>query len=250
MGTAKYTIEDWRAVRRALDAGGTIRGVAELTGVNRNSVLRWSRGGEPPERMWLMMRIDPDARPARPGGSPRARLTYEDRCVIFAMRQAGSTHARIAEAVGCHRSTVSRELVRMPEGRYDPRLAQRDAEAAARRPKGRRLERMVAGLPAELSRMLTWDQGSEMARASEFELATDFRVYFCDPRSPWQRPTNENTNGLVREFFPKGTEFSKVTDEAVARAQWLINNRPRKVLDWRMPAEVMQEVLAEGAMTT
>ena len=108
---------------------------------------------------------------------------------------------------------------------------------------------MVRGLPAELAKTLTWDQGSEMARASAFELATGFKVYFCDPHSPWQRPTNENVNGLIREFFPKGTKFTEVTDEQVARAQWLLNNRPRGVLNWKMPAEVMQVVLAEGAMT-
>lgn len=113
----------------------------------------------------------------------------------------------------------------------------------------RKLEEMAASIPNELRRTLTWDQGSEMARVADFELATPFRVYFCDPHSPWERPSNENTNGLVREFFPKGTRFSEVTDEEVARAQWLLNNRPRKVLNWKMPAEVMQEVLAKGAMT-
>ena len=107
---------------------------------------------------------------------------------------------------------------------------------------------MVGSMPDELKRTLTWDQGSEMAKVADFELATPFKVYFCDPHSPWERPSNENTNGLVRDFFPKGTNFSEVTDEEVARAQWLLNNRPRKVLDWKFPAEVMQEVLAEGAM--
>ena len=110
-----------------------------------------------------------------------------------------------------------------------------------------RLVEMAASIPAELKKTLTWDQGSEMAKVADFELATPFKVYFCDPRSPWERPSNENVNGLVREFFPKGTRFSEVTDEEVARAQWLLNNRPRKVLDWKFPAEAMQEVLAEGA---
>lgn len=106
-----------------------------------------------------------------------------------------------------------------------------------------RLEKMVAGLPAMLSRTITWDQGVEMAKVANFELATDFKVYFCDPHSPWQRPSNENVNGLVREFFPKGTDFTKVTDEEVAEAQWLINNRPRKVLNWKMPSEMIRELL-------
>ena len=84
---------------------------------------------------------------------------------------------------------------------------------------------------------------------ADFELATPFKVYFCDPHSPWERPTNENANGLIREFFPKGTRFDEVTDEEVAHAQWLLNNRPRKVLSWKFPAEALQEVLAEGTMT-
>ena len=123
------------------------------------------------------------------------------------------------------------------------RLLVHDAETVEER-----LVEMVASIPGELKKTLTWDQGSEMAGVADFELATPFKVYFCDPHSPWQRPTNENTNGLVREFFPKGTKFTEVTDEEVARAQWLLNNRPRKVLDWKFPAEAIQEVLAEGAM--
>ena len=93
-----------------------------------------------------------------------------------------------------------------------------------------------------------WDQGSEMAKVADFELASGFKVHFCDPHSPWQRPTNENVNGLVREFFPKGASFAEISDEGVANAQHLLNNRPRKVLGWKLPSEVMQEVLAEGAM--
>ena len=122
------------------------------------------------------------------------------------------------------------------------RLLARDAETVEDK-----LVEMAASIPDELRRTLTWDQGSEMARVADFELATPFRVYFCDPHSPWERPSNENTNGLVREFFPKGTRFSEVADGEVAHVQWLLNNRPRKVLGWRFPAEVIQEVLSEGA---
>lgn len=123
------------------------------------------------------------------------------------------------------------------------RLSCRDADTVAER-----MAQMVEGVPAELRRTLTWDQGAEMAAVEAFKLATGFEVYFCDPHSPWQRPTNENTNGLVREFFPKGTDFREVTDEQVAEAQWLLNNRPRKVLGWKFPSEAMMEVLEEGAM--
>jgi len=395
--TYRYTMEDWRAVRRALDEGGTIRGAAAATGVDRGAVLRWSHGDGPPGWMRLRMAVDVAAALARPPRPAGARLTYEDRVVIFALSREGRTHREIAEAVGCHRTTVSRELARMPSGTYDPRRAQRDAESAARRPKERKLDanprlrayvvnglmlrwspeqvsrrardefpddegmrvscetiyqalyvqgkgalrhelgvrvalrggrrgrrprsklpargrpwvegreisarppeagdravpghwegdlvvggdmssclvtlverrsrfllmarllardaetvedklvEMAASIPEELKRTLTWDQGSEMAKVADFELATPFKVYFCDPHSPWQRPTNENTNKFIREYFPKGTRFSEVTDEEVERAQWLLNNRPRKVLGWKFPSEAFQEVLAEGA---
>ena len=109
---------------------------------------------------------------------------------------------------------------------------------------------MVSSLPAALRRTLTWDQGVEMARWRGFADATGFEVYFCDPRSPWQRGTNENTNGLLRQFFPKGTDFSEVSDGEVARAQDLLNGRPRKTLGWRTPAEELARMLAEdGAIT-
>lgn len=101
-----------------------------------------------------------------------------------------------------------------------------------------------------LRRTITWDQGTEMAEVAAFELATDFKVYFCNPRSPWERPTNENTNGLVRQYFPKGTDFAKVTDEEVRRVQDLLNSRPRKALGFKTPSEVLNEILLrDGAMT-
>ena len=402
MGRRRYTVVDWRAVRGELGSGATIREAAARTGVPRSTVHDWGRRDDPHEGMWLAMSTEPGAARPRVKG---ARLTYEDRVMIFSMRGGGSSHAEIARAVGCDRSTVSRELRRAPEGAYDPRLAQRDAEEAARRPKARRLDssprlraevvRMLSlgwspeqvsarlagecpddpemrlsheaiyqalyvqgrgslrqelrveqalrsgraarrprsGLPERRGRRtwvegceislrpaeaadravpghwegdlvvgpggaclvtlverstrylearrldardsrtvvdllvsmveavpegirsallstLTWDQGAELAQAARFTEATGFRVYFCDPRSPWQRGTNENTNGLLRQYFPKGTDFSRVTDEQVREAQDLLNGRPRKTLGWRTPAEALAEALAEanGAM--
>lgn len=109
------------------------------------------------------------------------------------------------------------------------------------------------GVRGALLSTLTWDQGVEMAEHARLAAATGVRVYFCDPHSPWRRGTNENTNGLLRQFFPKGTEFADVTDEEVGRVQDLLNGRPRETLGWRTPAEALAEVLSRaaggGAMT-
>lgn len=100
-----------------------------------------------------------------------------------------------------------------------------------------------ATLPKALTRSLTYDQGKEMAQHKQFTLDTDIKVYFAHPHAPWERGTNENTNGLIRQFFPKGTDFLKVTDDELKRAQDLLNNRPRKVLGFKKPNEVLSLLL-------
>jgi len=98
-------------------------------------------------------------------------------------------------------------------------------------------------LPEQLRKTLTWDRGKELSAHAQFALDTGTRVFFADPHSPWQRPTNENTNGLLRQYFPKGTDLSRWSGEDLEAVALALNNRPRKVLDWKTPAEVFEEQL-------
>ena len=98
-------------------------------------------------------------------------------------------------------------------------------------------------LPLQLRKTLTWDRGKELSGHAQFALETGTRVYFADPHSPWQRPTNENTNGVLRQYFPKGTDLSRWSADDLAAVALAINNRPRKVLGWKTPAEVFEEQL-------
>jgi len=106
---------------------------------------------------------------------------------------------------------------------------------------------VIAGLPASLRRSLTWDQGKEMALHKQIAVAADVKIYFCDPHSPWQRPGNENTNGLLRQYFPKGTDLSVHSPQHLQDVADKLNGRPRKVLGWKTPAEAMAEFLDSQA---
>jgi IS30 family transposase len=138
-------------------------------------------------------------------------------------------HSQVGTLV--ERATGYLALVHLPESRDAPTLA-----AAMRR--------TVRRLPSELVKTITWDQGREMAKHAEFTVATGIQIYFCDPHSPWQRPSNENTNGLLRQYLPRSADFStfKRADlDAIARS---LNNRPRKRLGFMKPSERFAEFIA------
>jgi IS30 family transposase len=109
---------------------------------------------------------------------------------------------------------------------------------------------LTASLPAQLLKSITWDQGQEMAQHARFTVATNCQVFFCDPHSPWQRGTNENTNGLIRDFYPKGTDFNLVTDQDIDETTRLLNIRPRQTLNFHTPTEKITEILTGVALTS
>ncbi len=107
----------------------------------------------------------------------------------------------------------------------------------------RAMAKKITVLPEELRRSVTWDQGSEMAQHRRFSVDTGVNVYFCDPRSPWQRGSNENTNGLLRQYFPKGTDLSKFTSADLNDVARELNERPRKTLGWVAPLDRLAGLL-------
>jgi IS30 family transposase len=132
------------------------------------------------------------------------------------------------------RSTRFVLLLHLPDGHGAGQVAAAMSEA-------------MAGLPAVLRRSLTWDQGREMAGHAQFTVATGLPVYFCDPHSPWQRGSNENTNGLLRQYFPKGTDLSVHSRQDLQAVADELNGRPRKTLGWATPAEALAEFLDSQA---
>lgn len=106
------------------------------------------------------------------------------------------------------------------------------------------ITKSIQSLPSHLCKSLTWDQGAEMAQHAKLKADTGIQVFFCDPQSPWQRGSNENTNGLLRQYFPKGTDLSVHDENTLDAVAYTLNNRPRKTLGWKTPAEVLEESLS------
>jgi len=126
----------------------------------------------------------------------------------------------------------------VPSVKNGPALAGHGAEAVRDA-----IATSITTLPEQLRRSLTWDQGAELAQHAQLRIDTGLQVYFCDPHSPWQRATNENTNGLLRQYFPKGTDLSKHSADDLAAVAAALNSRPRKTLGWKNPAEALNEQL-------
>jgi IS30 family transposase len=105
------------------------------------------------------------------------------------------------------------------------------------------LAAQMTTLPEQLRRSLTWDRGKELAQHVQLKIQIGLAVYFADPHSPWQRGTNENTNGLLRQYFPKGTDLSRWSDQELQAVAATLNGRPRKTLNWKTPAEALDDQL-------
>jgi IS30 family transposase len=145
--------------------------------------------------------------------------------LLMGNRQSATAIATLVE-----RQTRYCQLVALPEGP--------SAEAVAEA-----LAKSITTLPAQLRRSLTWDQGSEMSEHKRFSVETGVDVYFCDPQSPWQRGSNENTNGLLRQYFPKGESLGGITQERLDEVAAKLNRRPRKTLGFHTPAEKLAELI-------
>jgi IS30 family transposase len=211
-----------------LQARGNLR--AELA---RQVALRSGRASRRPrpeaggavrsQRPWLGLRISD--RPAEV--ADRAVPGHWEGDLLEGGRGVGGS----AIATLVERQTRFVMLVALPDGKVSEHVTEQLAAAMSR-------------LPERLRASLTWDQGTEMARHAQFSVATGCPVYFCDPHSPWQRGSNENTNGLLRQYFPKGSiDFRRISQAELDAVADELNGRPRQTLEWATPAEKMAQLL-------
>jgi IS30 family transposase len=167
-------------------------------------------------------------------------LSIEERPAEVAGRVVpGHWEGDLIVGKGC-RSAIATLVERVTRYTLVIKLAGRDADSVRKA-----MARAMSKVPASLRKTLTYDQGKEMAGHRLFAAATDMKVYFAHPHSPWERGTNENTNGLIRQYFPKGTDFNAVSAREVRRCQDRLNSRPRKVLEYYTPDEVYGELLKQ-----
>lgn len=188
------------------------------------------------ERVWRRAR--------RPAGTPERRgqivdmLSIEERPAAVADRTVPGHWEGDLVMGKCHRSAIGTLVERTSRYTMLVRLTRPDAKTV-RRAYARRFRRV----PTELRLSLTCDQGREMSEHRAFQAATQIQVYFAHPASPWERGTNENTNGLVRQYFPKGTDFAGLTARQLARVERSLNGRPRQTLGWRTPTEAFTTLM-------
>lgn len=140
---------------------------------------------------------------------------------------------------GSHNSQIATPVERRTRYVMRVRVASKDSETVIDA-----LIKQAHKLPRELYKSLTWDRGSEMAEHRRFTLATDIKVYVCDPQQPWQRGSNENTNGLLRQYFPKGMDLSAISQSKLNAIARRLNERPRETLDFETPAECFGQCVA------
>ena len=134
---------------------------------------------------------------------------------------------------------------KQPRDKHGPALAGHGSEAVRDA-----ITKAMSSLPKQFRKSLTWDQGTEMSQHAELSIDTGLAVYFCNARSPWQRGTNENTNGLLRQYFPKGTDLNAHRVSELNAVALALNTRPRKTLGWRTPAEAFSELIRSAEQSS